>query len=215
MKSTIRLNWFLAFLFICTSTTTALAQTKDDILSGHADITYLGLDFSQTKFIGDATNFEEAGAVTNNDFRDKYIPGWAALFIDEQKKYDVAKLIDYKNDIPYDLDVTTKANGLLGKKDFFSSNPSDFKTLTDDKISTIVKKYNFQGKKGVGLIVFIEGMNKGQKQAGGWVTFVDMVSKKVLLTVYETGKPEGFGFKNYWAKAFLNILKAAKIKDIQ
>jgi hypothetical protein len=215
MKSTVKLSWFLAFLFICTSVTKGFAQTKDDILNENADITFLGLDFSQTKFIGDAANFGDAGEVTNNDFRDKYIPGWAALYIDEQKKYDISKLLDYKKDIPYDLDITAKANESLGKKDFFSSNLDDYKKLTEDNINGIVKKYNFQGKKGVGMIVFVEGMSKGKKEAGGWVTFVDMGSKKVLLTVYETGKAEGFGFKNYWAKAFYNIVKEAKIKNLK
>jgi hypothetical protein len=214
MKNTIKLNWFLALLFICTSVTTTFAQTKDDILSGNADITFLGLDFSQTKYIGDATQYKDAGVITNDDFRDKYTIGWNQLFIDEQKKYDVAKAIDYKKDIPYDLDITEKANNEL-KKDFFSNDLSDYNKLTADKINAIVKRYNFQGKKGIGMIIFVEGMSKGKVEAGAWVTFVDMGTKKVLLTGYETGKAGGFGFKNYWAKAFLNILKDSNPKDLK
>jgi hypothetical protein len=214
MKSTIKLNWFLTLLFICTSVTTTFAQTKDDILSGNADITFLGLDFSQTKFIGDATQYKDAGVITNDDFRDKYAVGWNQLFINEQKKYDVAKAIGYKKDIPYDLDITEKANNGL-KKDFFSNDLNDYNKLTADKIDAIVKKYNFQGKKGIGMIIFVEGMSKGKVEAGAWVTFVDMGSKKVLLTAYKTGEAGGFGFKNYWAKAFLNILKDSKLKDLK
>jgi len=214
MKNTIKLNWFLALLFICTSVTTTFAQTKDDILSGNADITFLGLDFSQTKFIGDATQYKDAGVITNDDFRDKYAVGWNQLFINEQKKYDVAKAIDYKKDIPYDLDITEKANNGL-KKDFFSNDLNDYNKLTADKIDAIVKRYNFQGKKGIGMIIFVEGMSKGKVEAGAWVTFVDMGSRKVLLTAYKTGEAGGFGFKNYWAKAFLNILKDSKLKDLK
>ncbi len=214
MKNTIKLNWFLALLFICTSVTTTFAQTKDDILSGNADITFLGLDFSQTKFIGDATQYKDAGVITNDDFRDKYTAGWNQLFINEQKKYDVAKAIDYKKTITYDLDVTEKANSVL-KKDFFSNDLGDYNKLTADKIAAIVKKYNFQGKKGIGMIIFVEGMSKGKVEASAWVTFVDMGSKKVLLTAYKTGEAGGFGFKNYWAKAFLSILKDSKLKDLK
>ncbi|HTB99780.1 MAG TPA: hypothetical protein VK705_03790 [Ferruginibacter sp.] len=214
MKNTIKLNWFLALLFICTSVTTAFAQTKDDILSGNADITFLGLDFSQTKFIGDATQYKDAGVITNDDFRDKYAVGWNQLFINEQKKYDVAKAIDYKKDIPYDLDITEKANNGL-KKDFFSNDLNDYNKLTADKIDAIVKRYNFQGKKGIGMIIFVEGMSKGKVEAGAWVTFVDMGTRKVLLTAYKTGEAGGFGFKNYWAKAFLNILKDSKLKALK
>jgi hypothetical protein len=215
MKSTIKLSWFLAVLFICANVTTAFAQSKDDILSGKANITFLGLDFSQTKFIGDATQFGDAGAVTNDDFRDKYAPGWNELFVDEQKKYDVAKAIDYKNDIPYDLAITEKANEAIKKPDFFSNDMTDYDALTEDKIDAIVRRYNFQGKTGIGLIVFVEGMSKGKKEASAWVAFVDMGSKKVIVAAYKTGKAEGFGFKNYWAKAFLDILKASKIKSFK
>jgi hypothetical protein len=214
MKNTFKISCFFAILFICTSAT-IFAQTKDDILSGNADITFLGLDFSQTKFIGDATQFKDAGAITNNDFRDKYSLGWNQLFINEQKKYDVAKNLDYKKDVSYGLDVAEKANAKLLKKDFFSNDLNDYKSLTADKINQIIKKYNFQGKKGVGLLIFIEGMSKGKEEAGAWVTYVDMKSKKVLIEGYVTGKPGGFGFKNYWSKAFLNILKDAKPKDLK
>ncbi|HMG82850.1 MAG TPA: hypothetical protein VK559_07430 [Ferruginibacter sp.] len=214
MKSTIKLNWFLVFLFICANVTTAVAQSKDDILAGSANITFLGLDFSQTKFIGEATQFKDAGAITNNEFRDKYAPGWNELFVNEEKKYDVAKAIDYKKDIPYALDVTDKANSKIKKPNFFSNDLNDYKKLTADKIAGLVKKYNFQGKSGVGLIIFIEGMSKGKEEAGAWVAYVDMKSKKILLSGYVTGKSGGFGFKNYWAKAFLNILKDAEPKKL-
>jgi hypothetical protein len=214
MKHTFKkLSCFFSILFICASTIT-FAQTKDDIISGKADITFLGLDFSQTKFIGDATQFKEAGAVTNNEFRDKYAPGWNELFINEQKKYDVAKAIDYKKDITYALDVTDKNNSAIKKPDFFSNDLGDYKRLTADKVAAIVKKYNFRGKTGVGLIIFVEGMSKGKEEAGAWVAYVDMKSKKVLITGYVTGEPGGFGFKNYWAKAFLSILKNAKPKKL-
>jgi hypothetical protein len=43
-----------------------------------------------------------------------------------------------------------------------------------------------------------------------WVTFVDMKSKTVLLTKHMEGKAGGFGFRNYWAKSFLNVLKSIK-----
>jgi hypothetical protein len=213
MKHTFKFICFFAILFICASTTT-FAQTKEDIISGNADITFLGLDFSQTKFIGEATQFKDAGAVTNDEFRDKYVPGWNELFINEEKKYDVAKAIDYKKDIPYALDVTNKNNSGIKKPAFLSDDLNDYKRLTADKVAEIVKKYNFQGKTGIGLIIFVEGMSKGKEEAGAWVAYVDMKSKKVLIDGYVTGKPGGFGFKNYWAKAFLSILKDAKPKKL-
>jgi hypothetical protein len=74
----------------------------------------------------------------------------------------------------------------------------------------MVKKYDFNGKKGVGLMFFVDGMSKAKDEASAWITFVDMKSKKVLLTAHKTGKAGGFGFRNFWAKSFDNILDGVK-----
>ena len=66
---------------------------------------------------------------------------------------------------------TAKANGAI-KKDFFGSNAADFKTLDEKKIANLVNGYDFQGKTGTGLLFFVEGMSKGQQEAGAWVTMV-------------------------------------------
>jgi hypothetical protein len=50
-------------------------------------------------------------------------------------------------------------------------------------------------------------MSKASELASGWVTFVDTDTRKVLQTHRAEGKPGGFGFRNYWAKAFLSLLK--------
>ena len=198
-----RANWLITLSLFCISAIPALAQKKADI-SG--DITFLGMDFTQTKFIGSAAQFKDAGEITSSEFRDKYIPSWNQLFINEQKKYDVAKAVK-RAEVQYAMDVTEKANNGI-KSNFFSDDPNDYKKLDEQKIANLVKGYDFQGKTGTGLIFFIDGMSKSKDEASGWVTFVDMKSKKVLSTEYKTGKAGGFGFRNYWAKSFLNILKS-------
>jgi hypothetical protein len=210
MNRTIKFSWLLAVIFFL-SVKSVSAQTKEDITSGTGEITWLGMDFTQAKFIGSATQFKDAGEITNAEFRDKYVPGWNQLFINEQKKYDVAKVV-HRTDVKYAMDVTEKTNNGI-KGDFFSNDPNDYEKLDAEKVEALVKKYNFQGKTGIGLIFFIEGMSKGKDQASAWVAYVDMKGKKVLLSKHITGKSGGFGFKNYWAKAFYNILKDADYKD--
>jgi hypothetical protein len=202
MKSVLKTGGLLAFLFVCLTIHPASAQT------GSGDITWLGLDFSQARFIGPASQFKDAGEITNDEFRDKYTVAWNQLYIDEQKKFNVAEMVRQPS-VKYALEVTAKANGNI-KKDFFNSSPNDFKTLDEKKIADLVKGYNFQGKTGNGVLFFVEGMSKGLGEAGAWVTLVDMQTKKVIFTTYKTGKAGGFGFRNYWAKSFYNIMKEAK-----
>ncbi|HMI63646.1 MAG TPA: hypothetical protein VK518_22170 [Puia sp.] len=200
MKSLQKLGWLLAFLFVCVNIRSASAQTDD--------ITWLGLDFSQAKFIGPASQFKDAGGITQEEFRDKYTVAWNQLYIDEQKKYNVAEMV-HRPTVKYALEVTAKANANI-KKDVFGGSPNDFKTLDEKKIGDLVSKYDFQGKTGSGVLFFVEGMSKGEAQAGAWVTLVDMKTKKVLFTTFKIGKAAGFGFRNYWAKSWVNIMKQAK-----
>jgi hypothetical protein len=144
--------------------------------------------------------------VGNDEFRDSFTPQWNQIFLEKPKQFDIAKAI-HRSSVKYAIDVATKANATLTKKDFFSNNPGDFKTLTEQNISDVVKNYNFQGNTGIGLIFFVEGMSKGVAQEGVWITFVDMGSKTVLFTTYEAEKPGGSGFLNYWATPMRTIVK--------
>lgn len=203
MKNVFKTSGLVAFLFVCLNSKSASAQT-----GGSGDITWLGLDFSQAKFMGPASQFKDAGEISNEEFRDKYTVSWNQLFIDEQKKFNVAEMVHHP-DVKYALEVTAKVNGNI-KREIFGASPNDFKTLDEKKIGDLVSKYDFQGKTGTGVLIFVEGMSKGMGEAGGWVTMVEMKTKKVLLTTYKVGKAGGFGFRNYWAKSWANMLKEAK-----
>jgi hypothetical protein len=205
-----RANWIIALFLVCFNASVVIAQTKADIFNGSADITWLGMDFTQTKFIGSAAQFKDAGEITSDEFRDKYVPGWNQLFMNEPKKYNVAKAVK-RAEVKYAMEVTEKANNSI-KGNFFTNDANEFKKLDEQKINSLVSKYDFQGKTGVGLLFFIDGMSKGKEEASGWITFVDMKTKKVLSTEYKTGKAGGFGFRNFWAKSFLNILQGVSSK---
>jgi len=185
-----------ALIASCLNILSATAQT-----TASGDITWLGLDFSQASFIGSA---KDAGNITSDQFRDKYTTSWNQLIVNQPKVYDVAGMV-HRPDIKYALNVTAKANRAI-QRNFFSANNSDFRKMNEKVIGDIVSHYNFQAQQGTGVIIFVDGMSTAQGEAGGWVTMVDMKTKRVLSTTFRTGKAGGFGFKNYWAKAWANIL---------
>lgn len=182
------------------------AQTKADVFNSSVELAWLGLDFSQVHFIGAATQWKDAGEITDDQMRDKYFVGWNELFVKEPKKYDVAKATG-RSTVNYGIDVTEKANNTL-KRTYFYDDANLYFSLDEMKVATLVKKYNFQGKKGLGLIFFVEGMSKGREEACAWATFVNMDKKEVLWTQRVTGKAGmSIGFRNYWANPFSNMLK--------
>src|ERR1700755_994478 len=108
MKRVQKLGWLLAFLFVCVNIRTASAQTKAEVLDDASnDITWLGLDFSQARFIGPASQYKDAGEVTTDEFRDKYTVAWNELFVSEPKKFNVAEMV-HRPSVKYALEVTAR-----------------------------------------------------------------------------------------------------------
>ncbi|MEO6833621.1 MAG: hypothetical protein ABI169_15550 [Chitinophagaceae bacterium] len=178
----------LSFAFLLFSLST-FAQKSENIIKSDKPITWLGLDLSHARFIGDANQYKDLGNITGIEVRDKYAPGWNQLFVNEQKKYDVAKYV-HRDAVEYAMDVTERVNNSIGKS-FFSNDPNEYSRLTEADIKSAVKKYDFKGKKGIGLVIIIEGMSKGKEEATGWITFLDMGTKTVLQTRKVTGKAGG------------------------
>lgn len=202
---------FLLIALACCMTVIGFAQKgkkgdSNSIIKGGEEITWLGMDFTQVRVIGAAAQWKDVGEITDNQMRDKYIPAWNDFFLNEQKKYDVAKYVD-RSSVHYAMDVTEKMNNRKYPKTVFSDSPEDYERLQEADIVRLVKGYDFKGQNGVGLLFFIEGMSKGKEEACAWVTFVDMKGKSVLQTKRVYGRAGGFGFRNYWAKSFFNILK--------
>ncbi len=204
MKTFTKFSWLIA-LIICIVTKTASAQTKADVFNPKVPVTWLGIDFTQMKFLGVESEYKLKGEVINSDFVGRYIPAWANLFITEPKTYDVAKAI-HRDSVHFAFKVTEKVNNAI-TKNFFTEKRADLNTLKEKDIQELVKNYDFQGQKGIGMMFFVESMDKSAHSAGAWVTFINMDDKSVIFTVYKAGDSRGFGFRNYWAHSWYNILK--------
>lgn len=172
-------------------------NTKDIFTDG--PITYLGIDFSKAKLIGDAG--ADAYAIKTRIFS-----SINQVIVNEPKKYDVGKAMR-KSNVNNDIGVTEAQNAKVVEDSIKTYNSSDFKRFTPATIDKMVKTYNFNGKKGIGMAFIVEALSKEEEKAAVWVTFVNMATGKVLLTERMLGEAGGFGFRNYWAKPFAEILK--------
>lgn len=207
----------LLFALVLTAALNVSAQlSSTDVFKSDVALTFLGLDFTQTKFIGDASQWKDAGAITNKDFAEKYIPAWNDMFKrpSEQKNFRLAEATG-RTEVAYATEITQKMNRTVLKKEFFSEKADDYPHLNEGNIGMLVRRYNFEGKEGLGLIFFVEGMRKVEEKgepsyATVWVTFVDMSKKTVVSCKRIEGKAGGFGFRNFWAGAWKNVIKEMK-----
>lgn len=194
-----------AFLLSCSLLLTAAftqAQKKSDILNDAVPMTYLGVDFSQTRVINDI-------AATSYDIKSRHFPGINQVVIAEPKKFDWPKYLERGN-ISNDIDNVNSLNEKIDDKSINSSSTADESRLKPADIQSIVNRYDVAGKKGIGLVVIMESLSKTSESASMYITFIDLPSKKVLYTERMVEKAGGFGFRNYYASTIYKAMQSIK-----
>lgn len=192
--------FFIAILVVSIQQLSAQA-IKEFFNSSEVPLTYLGIDFTQAKL------YNDAGANVM-DIRSRLYAQINQLIVNEKKKYDISEAFS-KSNVTNDISLTLEKNTKIdAEKILDSKQPAE--RLKKADIETLVKGYNFEGKKGIGLLIVMENMDKAASQATMFYTLIDMNTKKVLFTERLSGESGGIGFRNSWAKPIANTLTAIK-----
>jgi hypothetical protein len=200
MKQTIKclfLSMMLGISFFVSN-----AQDTKKVFASDVPIVYLGIDFTPVKVINDV-------ATTPTDIKNRHFEGINQVVIAETKKYDWQKALD-KSNLSNDLSIVSARNEKVDETKISSTSTADESRLKADDIKKIISNYNFDGKKGVGLVLIMEALSKTSENGAMWVTFIDMNSKKVLLTERMVGKAQGFGFRNFYAYTVYKVIQDIK-----
>jgi len=182
---------------------------KDLFLSSDVKVSWLGIDFSHVKLIGDFSEFGEAGSKNTAQIRDQYFTGWNNLVLAEPQKYDIKGMLregDINNDIEMVMDINAKTN----LKDMESYNTPKY---SKDNIKEFVHEYDLKNKEGIGVLFIAECLNKNAEEAIFHFVAINMHTGEILLQERLSGKPKGFGLRNYWAGALYSIIKDIKTKE--
>ncbi len=178
----------------------AVAQSAAGVFQKNTPLTWLGVDYSDVRYIGTL----EVGASQLDDYA-KVIND---LILREPKKYNLTSAFD-KDTVSSNLTYIEKVNAAMNTDKVLSTDAADLKRYSIETITERVKSYKLN-ESGIGLVFIVEAMSKTHEESPVWVTFVDMKSGAVLFSERVTGKPAGFGFRNYWAGAVYSTLKQIK-----
>lgn len=194
-----------AFLVLVSCSGMASAQnTLSDLFAGNAKLTFLGLDFTNAKYIG-SVGFTDPNAIKN-----QHMVSWNTLIEAEPKKFSLQKAFNLKDD-KYVSKVEDMVK--LNKSAQVEGNIIDQSySITEDDVKKSVSRYSLSEKDGIGLVYVVESLSKTQEVLTAWVTFIDLSTKKVLYTEKVEGKAGGFGFRNYWAGGVYKINDAIQNK---
>jgi len=200
MKLVKKLFGVIAIMFCVLGSNAITAQTLKNVFAdSESPLLYLGIDFSRNRLldVGNAS-----------DIRDRIYTSINQLIVTEPKKYDLKGAFN-KSNVDNNLNAVIKNYAKVNLNDILSTNSADFNRLKEADITAVVKELDIEKKDGVGVLFVMEAMRKIEKKgdAAIWVTFVDLKSKKVLMTErIEVKASAGFGFRNYWASTIKNLI---------
>lgn len=203
MKKTILFPLF-TLLTYCSFSQTA----SDFFIPSEHKVSWLGIDFSHVKLIGDFNHFFGAGSQSAVDIRDEYFNRWNKIVLTEPDKYDIRSMLR-KADVFYDVAMITGINSSCSIE-----NLEDFNTpnYSIDDIREFVNQYPIENKSGFGVLMIAESLNKPAQEAYFHFLIINMSTKEILIHDRIRSEPTGFGLRNYWAGAIYRGMK--QIKDV-
>ena len=194
-------------ILLLTSSVAANSQTLNDLFSkSDTKISWLGIDYTHVKLVGDFSQFSGIGDENTIEIRNKYFPSWNSLIINEPKKYDVRGMLR-KADIFYDIDLIMKMNSETTIEDLESYNNPNY---SEEDIKGFVNSISFKNKDGIGVLFIAESLNKINEEAYYHFVAIKMATKEILIQERLRGEPRGFGIRNYWGGSIFNVMDNVK-----
>lgn len=204
MKTPLKLFFAISFTFVAVFSSTA--QTPADALKHGSDVTFFGIDFSNSKGV-------ILGA-TAEEMRDKYFPAINTLLLVEQDKYSIKKAFS-KSEVTNSLAEVNKCNQALDVANFNVYSKKDVKALDTDALTQMIQRYNLQDKNGIGLVFIAESLDKTENLGVYHLVYFSMPEGKIILTEKVSGKSKGFGMRNFWANSIYEILQSDIQKNLE
>jgi hypothetical protein len=178
------------------------AQNAQDLFRPDVPVTWLGIDYSHCKLIGNFAEFADAGRKSTWLIRDSYFPKWNAIIMNEPDKFDVRGMLR-RGDLGFDLEMITNINAQTPLAEMEVFSPVIY---SEEDIRSFVNQYEFKDKNGIGIVLITECMNKIMNEAWYHFVAIDMGTGKVILHERLRGQPSGIGLRNYWANSFHKVI---------
>lgn len=202
------MKYLITSLFLLFTSLSFYSQSISDLFNKDIQITWLGIDFAQTKIIGEWAHFGGAGNQGVGDIRDKYFPAWNNLILSESSKYNLKSMIR-QDDIYIDIGMVMDRNAEVSMRQLESYNPPNYST---EDIQNFVSSYVLERKTGIGMVFISEYMSKYTNDAVFHFVMLDLETRQILIHQACKVEPFGFGIRNYWAGSILDLIEI--IRDV-
>ena len=202
----------LTLIIAAFSTVLAFGQTAADVVqASDYEFTYLGIDYSHAKFIGDFSQFNGAGEAGVITIKNEYFDRWNNLVVKEQDKYNLRDMLRKEN-ITYSTDVITAVNDETSVEEMEAQSAKEF---AQDDVQSFINEYSFEQKEGIGVLFMAEYLNKNAEEGCFHVVIINMETKEILLHERIVAVAGGIGLRNYWARPIYEAIGIVKKKSFK
>jgi len=196
------------------------SQNLDEVLiNQHYPIDFLGLDFSEFKFIGNS-------GVSGYTMRDQFFGEWNYMFYSEKKKYNIGRFIKIFpksagkptpsrnwqirsiNSINYRTEFVSEINSNVDAKKIVVYSNYNLEDFTKDKLQEAINRYSFEFTSPVALTFIVNYYNWVNETGESNIAavFFNTNTKEILFSTTLTGEGSGRNFRNFWMNSIDNIL---------
>lgn len=196
------LHFILSILFFTTSVD---AQNKADIFNPELPLTWMGVDYSEVRYTGDA------GDVTTLQMKDYFIK-INEMILEETTKFNLEKTFS-KTTVNRNIELIRKRTNDLDTGLIMAGKIIELNRLNKYKIINLVNSYETGSLTGLACVIIMEDISKTWEQATMVLAYFNAGTKEVLLTVPLTGEASGIGFRNHWASVIDNAMQKFYSRD--
>ncbi len=193
-----------AVLALLLSATYANAQVHDPRVQKARQVVFYGLDFSFLKLIHADGFVDRNGHDLCNTLPFKYFTEWNEMFLIEPDKFSVKRYFGIPDQLN-DLEVVNERNRSYAFTEGCIIADPDYKVARAD-IEIALDNIGRNTEGGLGLVIFVESMNKVDGKCRMQVVFFDRSDGSVIGMEGVVGTPSGIGFRNFWINAIDNAL---------
>jgi hypothetical protein len=165
------------------------------------EVVWFGLDYSLVRFIGFSDQFSDLPKI-----RETYFRSWNELILSESEKYDLEGAFGVSR-VTYEIDHAIARSQEVNLDQILQSKAYG---IDEGQVRKVVKDYTDPSDDRVGSLLVMETLNKIDEEQSMWLVFFRISSGETLYIERHVEKPGGFGFRNYWARGYYNLIKNLK-----
>ena len=187
---------FLGSLVLTGKAETPVALAQPD------EIIWFGIDYTYVKFIGNHGQFADLDKI-----RELYFRSWNELVMLEREKYDLNKAFLVPK-ITYDMDATIHRSQQIDMDNIVQTGPWSIGKVD---VESVVRQTVDASSDKVGAMFVMETLNKMQEVSTMWLAVFKVNTGEILYMERYTGAVGGFGFRNYYARSYYNIIRNLRV----